>query len=309
MKTKKLLYPLIYFFLPLTLFSFNAQSKPKKFSSQTRSVRKKNSSKRNKSIKVFVFSKSAIVHGRPNFDSEVIAKFSKGSKILGAVKKTAGTDGFGLFHKVRLKKGVYGYVIDTSFAGFKADGLFNKPQKTKRKGFFSKRARSEKSRSSKAPRSIGLSYALSNYKLKTSNQELKTRASFYGLKYTGLWNNKFPIDVSLMYSSNASDLFKSVAFESSGFVLLMDLTTFFTLYKAKSYMAYLNLGGLASYYSFNFNLIGDTQARESSKTSIGYVAGLGVAFNINSFILRTEARYFKDHDSQLMAILSLQRFF
>jgi len=304
-------------FIPLTLFSLTVQGKVKKFSAQTKSSKKKSLKKKSsneksvarKNTKVFVLSKSAKVYKQPNFDSRVIANFKKGSKVLGTINKTSGTDGFGLFHKIRLKKGIYGYIIDTSIDGFRADGLFNKSQKKKKRGFFSKRSRKKKSRSIKGARSIGLSYAFSDYKLKTSNQELKTGASFYGLKYTGLWKNRFPIDVGLIYSSNVSNLFESVAFESSGYALLMDMTTFFTLYKAKSYLAYINLGALASYYSFDFNLIGDTQARNSSKTSIGFVAGLGLAFDFNSFILRTEARYFKDHDSQLMAVLSLQRLF
>ena len=161
-------------------------------------------------------SKTARVYKRPNFDAEVIANLSPGKKLLGSVKNYEGTDGLGLFHKVRLKKGHYGYVLDTDIVGFKPRGLFSPKKK---RGDL---------------KSFGLTYAYMN------------ESSLFGLKFT--WK---PLDVSLLASLEDS-YFLDVSYQS---IVMRGLKqeAYWSIGPALSYVNQLDIGvsaGLGWTYKF-----------------------------------------------------------
>ena len=75
--------------------------------------------------------KSTPVYKTASFDSEIVAQLKRGDKIYGTQRPKP--SGFGYFHKVRIKKGVYGYIPDTAVKGFKKKGKLSKKDKSKKK--------------------------------------------------------------------------------------------------------------------------------------------------------------------------------
>jgi len=60
------------------------------------------------------------VYKSASFDAKVIGKLKRGAVVYGTDKPRP--SGFGYFHKVRLRKKVYGYIPDTAVEGFKKKG-------------------------------------------------------------------------------------------------------------------------------------------------------------------------------------------
>lgn len=63
--------------------------------------------------KLVVVKPAATVYAGPDFDAEVIFQLPAKRQVYGTKKTFVGATGLGLFHKVRLRQGVYGYVLDT----------------------------------------------------------------------------------------------------------------------------------------------------------------------------------------------------
>ncbi len=70
----------------------------------------------------------AAIYKKPNFDAKIIYLLPKGKKVLGTRSTVEGSNGLGLFHKVKLGKSRYGYVLDTEV---KISG--SKPKSKKKK--------------------------------------------------------------------------------------------------------------------------------------------------------------------------------
>ena len=254
-------------------------------------------------------SERANVYESPNFDAKILLRLDEGRKVVGTKKTFAGTDGFGLFHKVRVKKGVYGYVLDTNIKGFEPGGIFNK-RKKKSGGFFSRRSNPNQIYSPTKSRSFGLSYAYMDYSIQASDQTLNSATSLFGLKFTGPWLSPgLPLDISLLISPGAPSLLDTVSTEASGFFGFLDVSYQFVVFKSLKSEAYWSLGPALSYYSFDITFNGETESRDSSQLDFGVSVGLGYAYTLDSFLIRFEGRYIRTNDAQLAGIVSLQRYF
>ena len=75
--------------------------------------------------------KATPVYKTASFDAPVVADFTGDETVYGTLRPKA--SGFGFFHKVRIKKGVYGYIPDTVVKGFKKKGGFSKNELKKRR--------------------------------------------------------------------------------------------------------------------------------------------------------------------------------
>ena len=268
------------------------------------------SKKKTKSFKILEVSRVTNVYQRPNFDAKVIIRLESGRKIVGAIKTTQGTDGFGLFHRVKLKKGFYGYIVDTDIKGFKPSGIFSRQEK-KRGGFFSRRRNQNRHHFSPMKSiSFGLTYAYMDYNIATLDQTLSSKSSLFGFKFTGPWLfHNLPLDLTLLLNSGAPSLFDAVATEVEGYFGFLDLSYQSVFGEGLNSKMYWSLGPALSYYDFDIQFNGLSESKFSSRLDIGVSVGLGWAHTINSFLVRFEGRYLRTNESHLTGLISIQRYF
>jgi hypothetical protein len=291
------------FFLSfIFLVSFSLEASAKK----ARSLSKGQS----KSIIVLEMAKTTNVYKSPNFDAKVLLRLESGRKVMGTRKTVQGTDGFGLFHKVRLRKGVYGYIVDTDIEGFEPSGIFSNTKK-KSGGLFSRRSRnSNQPVSPTRSKSFGLTYAYMDYSIAASDQTLSSGASLFGFKMTGPWFSPgLPLDVSLLISPGAPSLLDRVSSSAEGFFGFLDVSYQSVFRRGANSEMYWSLGPALSYYDFEIQFNGETEARNSSQMDIGFSAGLGWAYSLDDFVVRFEGRYLRTNESQLTGLISFQRYF
>ena len=252
------------------------------------------------------------IYKNADFGSKVLVKVKRGQKLYGLDRTVEGKDGFGLFYKVKLRKNIYGYVLDTDLVGFKPDGMFSKAGSenvlgTKRK----KRDSTKWNRSSIVySKSLGLSYSYLNYTLQTISSKEKSGVSFYGLKMTGPWLfEKLPLDINFLISPSSPSFFDEITTQHSGFIGFLDVSLLFELMKNTDWSVYGGLGGALSYYSFELDFNGTTETSKSTQTDFGFSGVLGAGYKIDRFTIKLEGKYFNTNQSQTAALLSVQSFF
>jgi len=273
--------------------------------------------------------KSTPVYKTASFDAPVIAKLKRGQRIYGTHKPRP--SGFGYFHKVRVKKGVYGFIPDTAVVGFKKKGkLAKKKIKSKKKiskkskssgGGISGRAGGLKKKSKGLgrtrsyqtsllkERSIGLSLLSLNYKLDTAVEAVKSNELFYGLKLSGAgWGlSRAPLDLNFVFSPSAPSSIETFTSNGSGFVALTDLSLPLEWVRGKHWSVFVSLGIALSYYSFDFERAGASES--SSSIDFGGVARFGTGYRFGAYIARLEAQYINVGADHLGFGFSLQRVF
>lgn len=77
-------------------------------------------------VKLTVIKPSATVYKTADFDAEILYVLPQKRQVYGTSRTFVGQSGLGLFHKIRLKKGVHGFVLDTDVKNISADGKSSK---------------------------------------------------------------------------------------------------------------------------------------------------------------------------------------
>lgn len=271
--------------------------------------------------------KSTPVYKSATFDSAVIAQLKRGDKVYGTARPRP--SGFGYFHKIRIKKGVYGYIPDTAVEGFSKKGKLSKKDKSKKKiskkrknsggGISGRAGVKKKSKNGRRlrssadsllkERSIGLSLTQVNYKLGTKGKSVTSGELFFGLKVSGSsWGlSRVPLDLNLMVSPAAPSSIDTFASEASGLVALMDISLPLEWVRGRHWSIFVSLGLALSHYSFDFIRAGASES--SGATEFGGVVRLGTGYRIGSFIGRLEASYLNVGTDHMGLGFSLQRVF
>ncbi|MGH1469068.1 MAG: SH3 domain-containing protein [Bdellovibrionales bacterium] len=259
------------------------------------------------------------VYKKPSFDADVIVALKKGQKLYALKKKIVGEDGFGLFYKVRLKKGVHGYILDTSVRGFKAKTRSVKKKQKKSGGISGGATKEDNKVEEKSPssykaysplyaKSYGLLVSSLNYSVNTKSGTRKSNEMFFGGKISGQgWGAPLPLEVSLLFSPSSPSLFDSFTEKHSGFVAISEVGLPFEIKKGSNWSIFLSLSGVLSYYNFSYVLGG--QDVSGSKLEFGASAGLGGRIRFGRYILGVEGKYIKLGASHTGAHISLSRIF
>ncbi len=253
------------------------------------------------------------VYELPSFDARILVNLKRGQKLYGLNKKIVGTDGFGLFYKVRLKKNVYGYILDTSVKKFKE-------ARNKRKGRISGRALKKRQHKAKTvssydgysvpySKSYGLVFSSLSYVLDINKNTEKSKEMFFGGKISGAgWGiSSFPLDISLLFSPSSPSLLDSFTQDHSGFMVLSEVGLPFEINRGFNWSIYASISGVLSYYSFDLILNG---AKESSnKAELGISGGLGAGIRIGRYIFNLESKYIKLSNNHTGFEFSVKRIF
>ena len=269
-------------------------------------------------VVVLKLRKASPVYKEASFDSRVMVTLKKGFRIYGIEKPRAAKDGFGLFHKVRLKKKIYGYIPDTAVEGFKKRGKLSKKSKLKdsKDNSISKRETVKKKsrKNSGVPlpyqRAFGGGFSQIAYQVKTSTGKRSSNELFLNFKVsnTNWGRQRIPLDVTVLLAPNAPALFDPITQDASGYMTFLDITRPFEWRRGEKWSIYYGVGLVVSHFSFTVRQSGTDI--KSGGTDLGISGTLGGGYRVFSdYLLKFEGSYKKVGTDQIGVGLSLQKSF
>lgn len=276
-------------------------------------------SKSRKTVGVLEIGKPRVnVYKKPSFDSRVLIVLGKGKKLYGTRKTRAGIDGLGLFHKVRLKKGVYGYILDTDIKGFVSKKSLLSDKGRVSKGRKNRRRRSRVARGGKASskwkglplpyyKAFGGSLGFAGYTVEFSGSEESSQEYLVGLKLSGPgWISKaLPLDFTFLGHFGGPALFENVTEDASGYFAMADLSFPFQIRKGQNWSLYGGVGLLLVYSDFDLTVAGEAQS--SSSLNLGGVGTLGFAYLAGDWVFKFEPKLYFEKTQYFGGIFSIQK--
>lgn len=266
-------------------------------------------------VKVFEISKSkAPVYRKPSFDAAVIIRLKKGQKLYGSDKEIEGSDGFGIFYKVRLKKGLYGYVLDTSTKGFTPKGrlkssgsIYGNIKEIQKSG---RQVDPWQKTSVIYTKSYGLALQMfPKYSIEFKDRKKSSQEWTFGLSLSGPgWIfSSFPLDINLLFSPSSPSLFDSFTQGHSGYFGFLELGVPFELKKGRSWSIFAELAAVVSHHSYKLKI--NNENLKSSSTDLGLNGGLGVGYRWRRYLFKLDAKYYKVKEDHVGLGLRVQRIF
>lgn len=269
------------------------------------------------------------IYEYPNFDSPVIEYMDRSKKVKISKKIYPGIGGLGAFYKIRVKKGVYGFIADTdaevtgkklSEKG-KSDDDDEDDQKLEEEGgadptqlqssMYGDSDESEVKDSFYLTRYVGFSYATYNYAEVLRSQTEVAQTAMLGAKISGPLGvmGGIPLDVNILFATAAPDFYGEIASSTSGYMIISDALVTLPLYESKSALVYYGFGAMLRYSSWRVQLKNQPNkaAVDSQEIGIGAAAMAGAAFRLGQkFVLRGDGRYYYEKEKYFGYGLALQ---
>lgn len=290
-------------------------------------------------VKLIVTKPLAPVYAEPNFDAKIIYQLKSKQAVYGTRKLLEGQGGLGFFHKVRLKKGVHGYVLDTDVHVLGSPVKTKKTSSRKKRkpkvaggyketemGFLIKEPPKKESKlqdtfqvsqsvfnAQKLPfffrRYAGVNLGVINYAEKIATGKKSSTEWAIGAKLTGPnWVFRdFMVDVNINFHFGAPAFFDDFATEASGFLLQADLTLPFELKPLTNGSFYGGIGPLVSASMFEFVYLGNEES--TKKIRLGAVLMLGVGYDIGGYALKLEPKFYFENTSYFAFLAGIQKRF
>ena len=258
--------------------------------------------KRRASQTAIVRNSGAAVYKKRSFDADPVTYLDAGQKVRISRKKYPGSDGFGLFYKVVVSKGLKGYISDVDVV----------PQFTKTK--FSKKVKENPAfeEMSKEPdpeqepmlftRYFGGQVAMVNFTEEFSGQELSSETLLFGLKMAGpgFLLEEVPLDIDLLLSMDAPSYYddKLATAPTTGFFILSNITLKVPFVDTPNSIVYYSLGLTGSYTNFAVT-IGSTTL-DSQEFRIGAIGGFGAAMRFSKkYFIQVDWKYYYEKTSYM----------
>lgn len=272
----------------------------------------------------------AAIYEAPNFDSPVLEYMDADKKILISKKLYAGVGGLGAFYKVKVHRGVYGYITDTDVEikgrsrdkdnrnrdnetdGEENSGENNENNKRADEGsdptvlrdFKDSKNDSEEAKFENSiymTRYLGVVYASYNYSEVLRKTTEVGRVNMIGAKLTGPTGlmGGMPMDVGVVFTTSAPDFYDEIASSAKGYMLVGDALFTMPLYENSSFMAFFGLGLVMRYSSWEVSLknqIGKP-AIDSQEIGFGAAAEVGTAVRLGSqMLVRLDGKYYYENE-------------
>ncbi len=253
-----------------------------------------------------------------NFDSPVLEYMDRGKKVRISKKIYPGIGGLGAFYKIRIKKGVYGYIADTDAEVANKryaekdrsddedddddENLENGSDPTKfQSGIFSENDPDEKSDAFYLTRYVGFAFASYNYAEVIRNKTEVSQTSMLGVKLTGPtgYMGGMPLDINLLFTTTAPSFYSKVANSTSGFMLIGDALVTLPLYESKSILVFYGFGPVIRYSSWQVKLKKQTGKApvDSQEMGLGVAVTGGAALRLGDRLaLRADGRYYYEKE-------------
>ncbi len=296
-------------FLALSLFSSPL------FAQQVRPSASKNKDSGQNAIVVV---DGAAVYELANFDSPVMDYLDRGKNVFVSRKLYKGAGGLGAFYKMRVRRGVFGYItdVDVQISGKSARPDSRRPvTKSEDEVDPNDPTQIQPDIESETPqepsingvglyltRYLGASVAQYTYAEEIAKKSVAGNITTFGIKMTGPGDllGGLPLDLELNVTSALPTEFTKYYQSASGFMLLGHAMAVLPAMETKHFMIYYGLGLAYRYSRFDVVLKNNPnkKALDSQELSIGAAGELGAAYAFTpKYILRADVRYYLEAES------------
>ncbi len=255
----------------------------------------------------------AAVYEVQNFDAPVMEYLDSGKAFKISKKIYPGVGGLGSFYKIKLRKGVFGYIADTDIApkrrgsddseaesapaGKPEEKLEKLPTDLSATEEINDGEPVENKNSFYLMHYFGLAYYSLNFAEQISNNVKNANTAMYGVKKTGptTFMGGMPLDMSFLITTTAPSFYNNIASKTSGMMIFGDVVPFFTLSEGKAYYSYWGFGLVGRYSRWSVSLLNQPSkpALDSEELALGVEAALGAAFKLGQKVaLRVDGRYY-----------------
>lgn len=255
----------------------------------------------------------AMVYKKGDFGAPVLGYLRKGKLVKISNKN------YGPFYKVKLRQGVIGYISDIDIRIVSGPGG--------RKLRTAKNPRNRRSSKSKRPQKDarvksywGLSLAMVNFtdRFKVTSGIESTEATYSSQTMFLMLNRTAPfsfldgvvnLDFNLGISAATPSIYTDISSQSSGYVLLTDVSLMMPLHflRGKNFFTYFGAGLMASHSIIDLYLNGTTLP--IGKTRVGASITGGGAYTMGKFLFKFEPKYYFEEERYLGFHFGLQRSF
>ena len=237
-----------------------------------------------KSPKGTVLNDGAIVYQAPSFDAPVLGYLKAGNSYFISTKLFEGA-----FYKILVKKVVMGYIADTDIStDRKTVKAMNEQRTQEKKEFEAETAGPQK------PFSMsqfgGLGFRNLSYRERTMGGMKKANVPLIGMTLFGPGMIGLETQFNLLMSSGAPDYYEKITGkQSSGFLLITDLTFETVFPQSPNVMTNIGFGPMLRYNKYNVQI--GTQPYSLEDAAVGFVIGCGGAVRMGKVALRADFKY------------------
>jgi hypothetical protein len=263
----------------------------------------------------------AAIYEAQNFDAPVVDYFDRGKRVRVSNKVYQGTGGLGSFYKIRVRKGVYGFIsdVDVEVSGKKntvtrtarTDEGENVDPTVLQDDTGEPQENADIGGTVYMTRYIGFTYVSYNYSEVIGNKLYSAATPFYGLRISGPSNmvGGMPLDIELSVSPTVPDFYNRFAKDSSGFILSTQAMAMLPIIDTKKQSLYYGFGLMFRYSKYEVKLDSNPTAPPipSEESALGGVLGVGYALGLGpSLCFRVDARYIVEKEKYPAYGASLQ---
>ncbi|RME17867.1 MAG: SH3 domain-containing protein [Bdellovibrio sp.] len=270
-------------------------------------AKKRKKVKKRTYIKAIVITDGAAVYKQPSFDAPILDYFEMNKKIRIKKKMVPGIGGLGSFYRVRLKKGVYGYITDVDIKILSPKGKV----KARRDSPAEKEDVVGPMEGVFFRRFAGLSYAYENYAEKVLEKKEQEGISFVGVKFSGpdTFGIAFPLDIEFLYAGKAPQFYLKAADTGksvSGFIFITNVAVNLPAWEAgRRGLIYYGIGATGIYT--NFQVPKGGVVLDSQEIRLGGFLDVGAAYEFYPrWLFRLESKYIFEVNSYPSFLAAIQ---
>ena len=273
--------------------------------------KRKKRKRRDRGQDAVVIVDGSAVYQAQNFDAPVMEYLDRGSKVKISKKVYPGIGGLGTFYKIRLRKGVYGYITDVDIEISGKSGIENTRNQLNNNNEISDdplkiRDDLEKpdpvtvfGKTMYLTRFFGLEFSSVDYTEKIAGSAQSSTESMFGIRLSGPGKQMggLPIDYGLKFLTSAPSFYDKFFASSSGFLIMSHAYAMFPFLVDKpTQVLYYQFGPTLKYSAFDVKTgTGSALAGlnvDSQEIVLGAGLGLGYAIRFGKkWSLRLDAVY------------------
>lgn len=258
----------------------------------------------------------AAIYEKANFDSPVIDYLERGKKVLISKRLYRGAGGLGAFYKIKIRKGLFGYVTDVDVQIDKEARVRQEEARRKKKEELDDptqiRSDLENPEAENEgdglggiyfTRYLGLAYSAFIYSETIAKRKKSANISLIGMKLSGPGKSMggMPLDFELTFTSTAPSYYSQSFSSSKGFLLLGHAMTILPLKIFRESMLYYGFGLVGKYSKFD--VVVRNNPNKTPIDSQDLVLGLGGHFGYahsfarGRYALRVDGKYYFEKEA------------